>query len=60
MRACDTGADPYLVNRAFEQALYGPRLELEAWIEADGLPHRISYAIHLKPLRGSPTEEAAR
>jgi hypothetical protein len=44
---------PAELNEAFEQALYGPRLELEAWIEDDGLPHRISYAIHLKPLRGS-------
>jgi hypothetical protein len=44
---------PAELSGAFEQALYGPRLELEAWIEDDGLPHRISYAIHLKPLRGS-------
>ncbi len=41
---------PAELSKAFEQALYGPRLELEAWIEEDGLPHRISYAIRLKPL----------
>ena len=43
---------PAELNEAFKQALYGRRLELEAWIEEDGLPHRISYAIHLKPMRG--------
>ena len=43
---------PAELNAAFEQALYGPRLELEAWIEDDGLPHKLSYAIHLKPARG--------
>ena len=43
---------PAELNAAFEQALYGPRLELEAWIEDDGLPHKLSYAIHLKPTRG--------
>jgi hypothetical protein len=42
---------PAELNAAFEQALYGPRLELEAWIEDDGLPHKLSYAIHLKPAR---------
>jgi hypothetical protein len=44
---------PAELSGAFEQALYGPRLELEAWIEEDGLPHRISYVVHLEPLRGS-------
>jgi hypothetical protein len=43
---------PAELNAAFEQALYGPRLELEAWIEDDGLPHKLSYAVHLKPMRG--------
>jgi hypothetical protein len=43
---------PAELNAAFEQALYGPRLELEAWIEDDGLPHKLSYAIHLKAARG--------
>jgi hypothetical protein len=42
---------PAELTAAFEQALYGPRLELEAWIEDDGLPHKLSYAIHLKPAR---------
>jgi hypothetical protein len=52
-RAAGRRGIPAELNAAFEEALYGPRLELEAWIEADGLPHRISYSIHLKPLRGS-------
>ena len=43
---------PAELSEAFKQALYGPSLELEAWIEDDGLPHRLSYAIHLKPTRG--------
>ena len=43
---------PAELNAAFEQALYGPRLELEAWIEDDGLPHKLSYAIHLEATRG--------
>jgi hypothetical protein len=43
---------PAELSEAFKQALYGPRLELEAWIESDGLPHKLSYAIHLKPTRG--------
>lgn len=44
---------PAELNQAFERALYGPELALEAWIEDDGLPHRISYEINLKPLRGA-------
>jgi hypothetical protein len=43
---------PAELTAAFAQALYGPQLELEAWIEDDGLPHKIGYAIHLKPTRG--------
>lgn len=44
---------PAELSDAFKQALYGPRLELEAWIEDDGLPHRISYAVQLKPARSA-------
>ena len=36
---------------AFAQALYGPELPLEVWLDADGLPRRIEYVIRLKPLR---------
>ena len=36
---------------AFAQALYGPKLPLEIWLDADGLPRRIEYVIRLKPWR---------
>ena len=42
---------PAELSEAFKQALYGPRLELEAWIEERRAPHKLSYAIHLKPMR---------
>jgi len=50
-RAGGTGV-PAELAPAFEQALYGRRLPLEVWLDADGLPRRIEYLIRLKPLRG--------
>ena len=41
---------PAEVAPAFAQALYGPRLPLEVWLDGDGLPRRIEYVIRLKPL----------
>ena len=51
---------PAELSAAFEQALYGPRLELEAWLGDDGLPHRLSYAIHLKAGRVLNVNQPAR
>lgn len=51
-RAAGKKGVPAELSEAFKEALYGPRLLLEAWLEDDGLPHRISYAIHLEPHRG--------
>jgi hypothetical protein len=39
-----------VLARAFVAELYGPRLPLEVWLDADGLPRRIEYVIRLKPL----------
>ncbi len=50
-RAGETGV-PAELAPAFAQALYGRRLPLEVWLDADGLPRRIEYLIRLKPLRG--------
>ena len=41
---------PIELAPAFAQALYGPRLPLEVWLDADGLPRRIEYLIRLKPV----------
>lgn len=49
-RAGSTGV-PAELAPAFAQALYGPELPLEVWLDADGLPRRIEYVIRLKPLR---------
>jgi hypothetical protein len=48
-RAGATGV-PAELAPAFEQALYGPRLPLEVWLDGDGLPRRIEYLIRLKPV----------
>lgn len=42
---------PAELSGAFEQALHGPELELEAWIGADGLPRRLDYIVRLEPVR---------
>jgi hypothetical protein len=36
---------------AFEQALHGPQLRLEAWLDADGLPRRLAYSVSKKEVR---------
>jgi hypothetical protein len=30
---------------AYERALHGPQLRLEAWLDADGLPRRLAYSV---------------
>lgn len=42
---------PAELSPAFERGLYGPRLGLETWVDADGLPHRIRYLLDLEPVR---------
>lgn len=51
-RAGRTGVPAELAG-AFAQALHGPRLPLDVWLDADGLPRRIEYVIRLKPLSGA-------
>ena len=50
-RRAGSAGVPAEVAAAFTQALYGPELPLEVWLDADGLPRRIEYVIRLKPLR---------
>ena len=42
---------PAELYRAFEAAQYGPKLDFEAWIDADGLPLRIAYWIEKGDVR---------
>ncbi len=44
---------PAELATAFAQAAYGPRLQLEAWLDADGLPRRIEYVVRLRPVRSA-------
>lgn len=48
-RAGAAGA-PAELAPAFAQALYGPKLPLEVWLDGKGLPRRIEYVVRLKPL----------
>jgi hypothetical protein len=41
---------PAELSRAFAQGSGGMELELEAWIGADGLPHRLDYVVLLDPV----------
>ena len=50
-RRAGSAGVPAEVAAAFAQALYGPELPLEVWLDAEGLPRRIEYVIRLKPLR---------
>jgi hypothetical protein len=36
---------------AFTQALHGPDLQLEAWLDADGLPRRLAYSVSKGDIR---------
>ena len=45
---------PAELYRAFAAAQYGPKLDFEAWIDADGLPRRIAYWIEKGDVR-APT-----
>ena len=38
-----------------EQLLTEPRLPLDVWLDADGLPRRIQYVFRLKPLESEDT-----
>ena len=42
---------PAELHAAFERAMYGPELAMEAWVDADGLPRRIAYSIEMRPVR---------
>jgi hypothetical protein len=50
-RRAGSAGVPAEVAAAFAQSLYGPKLPLEVWLDADGLPRRLEYVIRLKPLR---------
>ena len=42
---------PAELYRAFEAAQYGPKLDFEAWLDADGLPRRLAYWIEKGDVR---------
>ena len=44
---------PAELSEALEQATGGSRAELETWIGADGLPHRLDYVVRLEPVRNA-------
>jgi hypothetical protein len=44
---------PAELGEALEQATGGSRAELETWIGADGLPHRLDYVVRLEPVRNA-------
>ena len=51
-KAADRGF-PAELSEALEQATGGSRAELETWIGADGLPHRLDYVVRLEPVRNA-------
>ena len=44
---------PAELGEALEHATGGARAELETWIGADGLPHRLDYVVRLEPVRNA-------
>ena len=50
-RAAGRAGVPAELRKAFEQALYGPELALDAWIDGGGLPRRLGYTVELEPVR---------
>lgn len=42
---------PAELYAAFEQALHGPQLQLEAWLDSDGLPRRLAYSLSKDEIR---------
>ena len=51
-KAADRGF-PAELSEALEHATGGSRAELETWIGADGLPHRLDYVVRLEPVRNA-------
>jgi hypothetical protein len=54
-RRAGDGTVPAEFGQGLEQLLAEPRLPLDVWLDADGLPRRIQYVFHLKPLRSEDT-----
>ena len=44
---------PAELSEAFERSIYGRELLMHAWIDQDGLPRRIAYEIHMRPVRAA-------
>ena len=54
-RRAGDGAVPAEFGLGLEQLLAEPRLPLDVWLDADGLPRRIEYVFRLKPLEAEDT-----
>ena len=54
-RRAGDGTVPAEFGLGLEQLLVEPRLPLDVWLDADGLPRRIQYVFRLKPLEAEDT-----
>jgi hypothetical protein len=54
-RRAGKGTVPAEFGLGLEQLLAEPRLPLEVWLDAEGLPRRIEYVFRLKPLENEGT-----
>jgi hypothetical protein len=54
-RRAGGGTVPAEFGLGLEQLLAEPRLPLDVWLDADGLPRRIEYVFRLKPLESEDT-----
>jgi hypothetical protein len=54
-RRAGDGTVPAEFGLGLEQLLTEPRLPLDVWLDADGLPRRIQYVFRLKPLESEDT-----
>ena len=54
-RAGEAGA-PAELTKAFEQALHGPTLPLDVWLDAEGLPRRVEYVVRLERVVSDGTQ----
>ncbi|MBA2332571.1 MAG: hypothetical protein H0V94_07280 [Actinobacteria bacterium] len=50
-RAAGRRGFPAELSEAFARGNGDPKLELEAWIQDDGLPRRLDYVVQLAPVR---------
>ena len=54
-RRAGDGTVPAEFGLGLDQVLVEPRLPLDVWLDADGLPRRIQYVFRLKPLEAEDT-----